>query len=84
MQSTNYYRTLEVERTASAKEIKQSYRKLAHKYHPDISKLANCEEIFKEISEAYSVLRNISKAPSSNNIAGQARSIKFEAVNTLL
>lgn len=84
MTFTNYYRTLDVELNASAQEIKRSYRKLAHKYHPDISKLSNCEEIFKEISEAYTALRNSTKSPSSNSMEAQARNIKFETVNTFV
>jgi len=53
----DYYKSLEVSKTATADEIKKSYRKLARKYHPDVNpgdKAA--EEKFKEISEAYEVL----------------------------
>jgi curved DNA-binding protein len=55
----DYYKSLEVSKTATADEIKKSYRKLARKYHPDVNpgdKAA--EEKFKEISEAYEVLSN--------------------------
>jgi molecular chaperone DnaJ len=53
----DYYKTLGVSKNASADEIKQSYRKLARKYHPDANKgNASSEERFKEISEAHNVL----------------------------
>lgn len=61
MPFNDYYKTLEVELTASAKEIRESYRKLAHKFHPDISERANCELIFKEITEAYTALKPANK-----------------------
>lgn len=59
MNFKDYYKSLEVSKTATADEIKKSYRKLARKYHPDVNpgnKAA--EEKFKEISEAYEVLSN--------------------------
>src|SRR6516162_1532245 len=53
----DYYKALNVSKTASADEIKKSYRKLARKYHPDANKGdAKAEERFEEISEANSVL----------------------------
>ena len=59
--SPDFYKTLGVERKASADEIKKAYRKLARKYHPDTNKDAGAEERFKEISEAYDVLSDPEK-----------------------
>ncbi len=52
----NHYSTLGVERTASPDEIKQAYRKMARKYHPDVSKEPDAEARFKEVAHAYEVL----------------------------
>ena len=57
----DYYEILEVPRTASADEIKKAYRRLARKYHPDVSKSAGTENKFKEISEANEVLGDAEK-----------------------
>lgn len=56
MDYKDYYKVLDVERSASKAELKKAYRKLARKYHPDVSKVANAEERFKEVNEAYEVL----------------------------
>lgn len=61
MQYKDYYKIMGVEKNASAEEIKRSYRKLARKYHPDVSKEANAEEKFKELGEAYEVLKDPEK-----------------------
>jgi curved DNA-binding protein len=52
----DYYKILEVPRTASEAEIKKAYRRLARKHHPDVSKAAGAEGRFKEITEANEVL----------------------------
>lgn len=61
MKYKDYYGILGVERGASGEDIKKAYRKLARKYHPDVSKEANAEDKFKEVSEAYETLRDDEK-----------------------
>jgi curved DNA-binding protein len=62
MDYKDYYKTLGVEKTASAAEIKKAYRKLAQKYHPDKTKGDKAsEEKFKEINEANEVLSDTAK-----------------------
>ena len=54
----DYYKILGVPRDASDDDIKKAYRKLALKYHPDKNKDPGSEEKFKELAEAYDVLRD--------------------------
>ena len=61
MKYKDYYETLGVARTATQDDIKQAYRKLARKYHPDVSKLPDAEERFKEVNEANEVLADPEK-----------------------
>ncbi|GAB6068102.1 DnaJ C-terminal domain-containing protein [Methylothermus subterraneus] len=61
MEFKDYYQILGVPRDASPEEIKRAYRKLARKYHPDVSKEPNAEEKFKEVAEAYEVLKDPEK-----------------------
>ena len=56
MEFKDYYKTLGVPREATADEIKKAFRRLARKYHPDISKEADAEQRMKEVNEAYTVL----------------------------
>jgi curved DNA-binding protein len=57
----DYYETLGVPRTASTEDIRKAYRKFARKNHPDVNKEPGAEDRFKEISEAYEVLRDAEK-----------------------
>ena len=57
----DYYDILGVTKTATQQEVKQQYRKLALKFHPDRNQYSDAEEHFKEISEAYSVISNPEK-----------------------
>jgi curved DNA-binding protein len=61
MEYKDYYKIMGLARDASPEEIKRTYRKLARKYHPDVSKEANAEEKFKELGEAYEVLHDADK-----------------------
>ncbi|HXG29156.1 MAG TPA: DnaJ C-terminal domain-containing protein [Nevskiales bacterium] len=61
MQFKDYYATLGVARDATAEDIKKAFRKLARKYHPDISKEPDAEARMKEINEAYAVLSDPEK-----------------------
>ncbi|NQZ52755.1 MAG: DnaJ domain-containing protein [Piscirickettsiaceae bacterium] len=61
MEYKDYYQILGVSRDVSKDELKKAYRKLARKYHPDVSKEANAEAKFKEVGEAYEVLKDAEK-----------------------
>ncbi len=61
MKYKDYYATLGVDKKASADEIKKAYRKLARKYHPDVSKEKDAKEKFQDVSEAYETLKDSEK-----------------------
>jgi len=73
MKYKDYYKTLGVARGASDEEIKKAYRKLARKFHPDVSKEANAKEKFQEVSEAYETLKDKEKRAAYDNLG------KFDA-----
>jgi curved DNA-binding protein len=73
MKYKDYYKTLGVGRGASEDEIKKAYRKLARKYHPDVSKDANAKEKFQEVSEAYETLRDKEKRAAYDSLGSGFR-----------
>jgi curved DNA-binding protein len=73
MQFKDYYETLGVGRTADADEIKRAYRKQARKYHPDVSKEKDAEAKFKEVQEAYEVLKDAEKRASYDQLGRNYR-----------
>ena len=68
MEYKDYYKILGVEREASEADIKKAYRRLARKYHPDVSKEKDAEQRFKEIGEAYEVLKDSQKRESYDQL----------------
>jgi curved DNA-binding protein len=73
MQFKDYYDTLGVKRGSAAEEIKRAYRKLARKYHPDVSKEKNAESKFKEVQEAYEVLKDPEKRATYDRLGRDYR-----------
>ena len=61
MQYKDYYKVMGLSRTSTQNEVKRAYRKLARKYHPDVSKEKDAEAKFKELGEAYEVLKDPEK-----------------------
>ena len=73
MEYKDYYKSLGVSRDATQDDIKRAYRRLARKYHPDVSKERNAEERFKEIGEAYEVLKDPEKKAAYNQLGSNWR-----------
>lgn len=72
MEYKDYYKILGVERGASETDIKKAFRKLAHKYHPDVSKEKDAEVKFKDVNEAYQTLSDPEKRAAYDQL-GQRR-----------
>jgi curved DNA-binding protein len=74
MEYKDYYKILGVERDAKEADIKTAYRRLARKYHPDVSKEADAEKKFKEVSEAYEVLKDKEKRKAYDQLGANWKS----------
>jgi curved DNA-binding protein len=73
MDFKDYYAVMDVARDATQDQIKRAYRKLARKYHPDVSKEANAEQRFKELGEAYEVLKDPEKRAAYDQLGADYR-----------
>jgi curved DNA-binding protein len=69
----DYYKVMGIARDATEAQIKQAYRKLARKYHPDVSKEKDAEERFKEVGEAYEVLKSPEKRAAYDQLGQNHR-----------
>jgi curved DNA-binding protein len=82
MEFKDYYKILGVEPDADAKTIKTAYRKLARQYHPDVNPEPEAEDKFKEVAEAYEVLKNTERRAEYDELrrwgGGRARGDGFE------
>lgn len=73
MRFKDYYEVMGVPRGATQDEIKRAYRKLARKFHPDVSKEAHAEDRFKELQEAYEVLKDPEKRAAYDQLGANWR-----------
>ncbi len=74
MEYKDYYQIMGVARGASQAEIKRAYRELARKHHPDVSKEPNAEALFKELGEAYEVLKDPEKRAAYDRLGANWKS----------
>jgi curved DNA-binding protein len=77
MKYKDYYGVMGVDRKAGAEEIKSAYRKLARKYHPDVSKEPGAEEKFKELGEAYETLKDPEKRAAYDQLGSHRPGQEF-------
>jgi curved DNA-binding protein len=73
----DYYAILGLERGAAADDVKRAYRKLARKYHPDVSKEKDAEEKFKEVNEAYQTLSDAAKRAAYDDLGSHRPGEEF-------
>jgi len=78
MKYKDYYAALGIARGASDDDIKKAYRRLARKYHPDVSKEAGAEEKFKDVAEAYQTLKDPQKRAAYDQLGSHAPGQEFE------
>ena len=74
MEYKDYYKIMGLKRDASQDDIKRAYRKLARKYHPDVSKEKNAEAHFKEVGESYEVLKDPEKRAAYDHLGADYKS----------
>ncbi|MEO8313870.1 MAG: DnaJ C-terminal domain-containing protein [Pseudomonadota bacterium] len=77
MKFKDYYESLGLNRDATEADIKKAYRKLAHQYHPDVSKEAGAEEKFKDVAEAYKTLKDPEKRAAYDQLGKHAPGEEF-------
>jgi len=78
MEFKDYYKILDIEADADTKAVKTAYRRLARKYHPDVSSETDAENRFKEIAEAYEVLSDEKKRAEYDQLRKYGRGGRFE------
>ncbi|HDO33611.1 MAG TPA: J domain-containing protein, partial [Chromatiales bacterium] len=74
MEFKDYYKTLGLSQDASQEKVKRAYRRLARKFHPDVSKEPDAEDRFKEVNEAYEVLKDPEKRSAYDRLGSEWKS----------